>query len=204
MQLLMAVLGAEITGLTGPESYTDGQTPITHTELVGGIHESYSAGGPGGATLQSITPSASQTLTASSTVTFTYNFTGTNTFNIGDAQPITTVMGTGESAQIQLPQLCLVTGAAQTDSICNAGAASRCERGLVGKSAFVDRMWPNRDCNDNDKRYNTPWRLQHSDYGEKSERLYEHSDCLAFRESAARLAGCAGERCKQRNAREWG
>ncbi len=103
------------TGLTGPESYTDGQTPITHTELApGGYTESYSAGGPGGATLQSITPSASQTLTASSTVTFTYNFTGTNTFNIGDAQPITTVMGTGESAQIQLPQLCLVTGAAQT------------------------------------------------------------------------------------------
>jgi hypothetical protein len=102
------------TSLTGPESYTDGKTPITHTGLVpGGYTESYSAGGPGGATLQSITPSTSQTLTAGSTITFTYNFTGTNTFNIGDPQPITTVMGTGKSAQIQL-QPCLQTGAAQT------------------------------------------------------------------------------------------
>ena len=107
--------GSLYTSLTGPESYTDGQTPITHTELApGGYAESYSAGGPGGATLQSISPSASQTLTGGSTITFTYNFTGTNTFNIGDPQPITTVMGTGKSAQIQLPQLCLVTGAAQT------------------------------------------------------------------------------------------
>jgi len=107
--------GSLYTSLNGPESYTDGQTPITHSELApGGYTESYSAGGPGGAALQSITPSASQTLTTGSTITFTYNFTGTNTFNIGDPQPITTVMGTGESAQIQLPQLCLVTGAAQT------------------------------------------------------------------------------------------
>lgn len=103
------------TNLTGPDSYFDGQTPLTLTGLVpGGYTELYSAGGPGGATLQSITPSASQTLTAGSTVTFTYNFTGTNTFSVGDPQPITTVMGTGKSAQIQLPQLCLVTGAAQT------------------------------------------------------------------------------------------
>ena len=113
------------TSLSGPESYTDGQAPITHSELApGGYTEAYSAGGPGGATLESITPSASQTLTAGSTITFTYNFTGTNTFSIGDPQPITTVMGTGESATIQLPQMCLETGAAQTIQFAMQGLPS--------------------------------------------------------------------------------
>jgi hypothetical protein len=114
--------GNLFTNLWGPASYTDGGAPITHTELAPGSYsESYSAGGPGGAILSSITPSPSQTLTAGSTITFTYNFTGTNTFNIGDPQPITTVMGTGKTAQIQLPQLCLVTGAAQTIQVAMQG-----------------------------------------------------------------------------------
>jgi hypothetical protein len=107
--------GDVVYALTGPMSYNGGTAPNTYYNLAPGSYTvAYTQAGPGGATFTGITPSATQTLTVGSTITYTLNFTGSNTFAIGDPQPITTVMGTGQSASIQLPQLCLETGAAQT------------------------------------------------------------------------------------------
>jgi hypothetical protein len=61
--------------ITGPEAQSGSSVPQTFSNLGEGTYSlTYSSGGPGGATLVSITPSPTQTLTADGTVTFTLNF----------------------------------------------------------------------------------------------------------------------------------
>jgi len=61
--------------ITGPEAKSGSSVPQTFSNLGEGTYTlTYSSGGPGGATLVSITPSPSQTLSADGTITFTLNF----------------------------------------------------------------------------------------------------------------------------------
>jgi len=61
--------------ITGPEAKSGSSVPQTFSNLGEGTYTlTYSGGGPGGATLVSITPSPSQTLSADGTITFTLNF----------------------------------------------------------------------------------------------------------------------------------
>ena len=61
--------------ITGPEAQSGSSAPQTFSNLGEGTYSlTYSSGGPGGATLVSITPSPTQTLSADGTITFTLNF----------------------------------------------------------------------------------------------------------------------------------
>jgi hypothetical protein len=61
--------------ITGPEAKSGTSVPQTFSNLGEGTYTlTYSSGGPGGATLVSITPSPTQTLSADGTITFTLNF----------------------------------------------------------------------------------------------------------------------------------
>ena len=61
--------------ITGPEAQSGSSVPQTFSNLGEGTYSlTYSSGGPGGATLVSITPSPAQTLSAEGTITFTLNF----------------------------------------------------------------------------------------------------------------------------------
>jgi len=61
--------------ITGPEAQSGSSAPQTFSNLAEGTYSlTYSSGGPGGATLVSITPSPTQTLSTDGTITFTLNF----------------------------------------------------------------------------------------------------------------------------------
>jgi hypothetical protein len=61
--------------ITGPEAQSGSSVPQTFSNLGEGTYSlTYSSGGPGGATLVSITPSPTQTLSVDGTITFTLNF----------------------------------------------------------------------------------------------------------------------------------
>ena len=61
--------------LTGPQTMTGSSASQTFASVpVGAYTLTYMSGGPSGATLNSVTPSVTQTLTAGSTLTFTLNF----------------------------------------------------------------------------------------------------------------------------------
>jgi uncharacterized repeat protein (TIGR01451 family) len=67
--------GAVSYTLTGPQTITGSSASQTFASVpVGAYTLTYIAGGPPGATLNSVTPSVTQTLTAGSTLTFTLNF----------------------------------------------------------------------------------------------------------------------------------
>jgi hypothetical protein len=72
-------LGALGFMLTGASSQSGTAVPMTYSEVPAGSYTlMYVSGGPPGATLSSITPSATQTLSAGGVITFTLNFTSSS------------------------------------------------------------------------------------------------------------------------------
>ena len=66
--------------ITGPTQTISGTSTLSYSNLSSGSYTIYyNSGGPGGATLASITPSATQTLTSGGVITFTLNFTTVTT-----------------------------------------------------------------------------------------------------------------------------
>jgi len=94
--------GAVIYMLDGPFRSNDNQVPRTYTNVpVGNYTLTYMGGGPGGATLTSITPAPTQSLASGRTIGFNLNFTAqpsTGTIMISatvDGQPWMTQPGSG-------------------------------------------------------------------------------------------------------------
>jgi len=90
--------GSVSFGLTGPQTIDGTTVPATFSNRPTGSYTlSYRSGGPSGATLTSITPSATQTLSPGGTITFTLNFSSArpqnpvlevtpNSLNFGDVR----------------------------------------------------------------------------------------------------------------------
>jgi len=69
--------------ITGPESYSGSSIPQSFTNLAAADYTlTYLVGGPGGATLSSITPSPLQALNSGDTISFTLNFNSQSTTTI--------------------------------------------------------------------------------------------------------------------------
>jgi hypothetical protein len=82
--------------LTGPQTIDGTTVPATFSNRPTGSYTlNYQSGGPSGATLTSITPSATQTLNSGGTITFTLNFTAT-----GDTMPPDTQITGGPNGTI--------------------------------------------------------------------------------------------------------